>query len=1182
MADASEVVLLRVQLDEGKTNDRLKQLVLDIEKTRAAQRELNAARKVGSVDDAAFARQTVALNDQLKKQRQEQTALSKNLELYSTATKGVADSYQAQQAQLSLAQRQYQQLAGSANNSTEETQALAKVIDELRGTLKTTDAGMGLFVRNVGNYGGAIEPLIAEMKRLELQQKNLTQDSPAYEQQRMKIVGFQQAINKAGAEAGLTYEQTQAKLTSYGDSIAPVIQNLVQLEQEQQKVGEGSEQYARIGFQIQKLKKEIAEPLPEVKVPTGSFEELTAELVKIRAQQQGLAEDSEAYTELERKATAYGVAVQAAGAKAGLSYEEAQKKVAEYSAAIEQATAELVKLEQEQSQVSESSEEYSKLGFQIQKLKTQIADTAKEPVKLGTAVKQVVGDVEVFGVSLNKVSEAKAKYTQAANLAKAATVAETGALGALRLALIATGLGALVVVLGSVVVFLTKTAEGTRLVEKVMNQLGAAVNVVTDRLGAVGKAVVQVLSGDFTAAAQTAKGALTGIGDEISREITLTGDLTKRQQQLDQQRRVNADTNKRLLRDEENLKNIRDNEFNSLQVRQKANEDAFKVEQAREGILVKQAKEQLAIYKEQIALRGGAAKAGAELLDKEAEARAELADLEEDAAGRRNEYITNRFQLTKEGLDKEKEAEKTAADARQKAADKALAARQNELKVQLGFLDLELAKVQANSEEELNILRRKLDTQHKLDLAQKDMTTRQKSLIDAKYEADKLKLETDTERKRAQEGLQAERDFVAGALSVAEVGTQQKYELSRRALELDTELQLAALDVREDNAAKEYAIRTKLAADLKQLATDNAAEEVERQRVALDERAQLLTLATDRQLLGLSQEEARRVQLSEGFLNARKAGILAERDAQILGTKEGSAERLRIEQETAARLLELDRQTTEGRKQLLGEQFEAIAALTANSVNSLNTIQEAAKSQALNRDSEQMRRQLAAAGDNAEQREKIQKAHAQNQERIEKEYAEKRRKIAIAQALIDLASGVMQILRAPAAPFVEPFATVVRGVQIGLLTATAGAQIAAISSQRFAEGGVLNGPSHSQGGIPLVHRLTGRPMGEAEGDEIILTKGVWRSPLLRPLASVLNVMGGGKPLAPSGHMALGGVVQSSFVRESVKGPAPALSAEEVGAGVVAAIRRSGAIKATIVDVKEGLARDEFTQSMSNT
>lgn len=54
--------------------------------------------------------------------------------------------------------------------------------------------------------------------------------------------------------------------------------------------------------------------------------------------------------------------------------------------------------------------------------------------------------------------------------------------------------------------------------------------------------------------------------------------------------------------------------------------------------------------------------------------------------------------------------------------------------------------------------------------------------------------------------------------------------------------------------------------------------------------------------------------------------------------------------------------------------------------------------------------------------------------------------------------------------------------------------------------GVLNGPSHDQGGIPLV----------AEGREIILTKGVYDNPALRSIASDINVAGGGKRFASGG------------------------------------------------------------------
>ena len=100
------VVILRVALDEGKTEAQLAKLVLDIEATKRAQADLNVMRKNGLVADEAYALQTVALRTSLKGQRDEQTALTKNLNLYRTATGELGNTYKGVQAQLSLAQNQ--------------------------------------------------------------------------------------------------------------------------------------------------------------------------------------------------------------------------------------------------------------------------------------------------------------------------------------------------------------------------------------------------------------------------------------------------------------------------------------------------------------------------------------------------------------------------------------------------------------------------------------------------------------------------------------------------------------------------------------------------------------------------------------------------------------------------------------------------------------------------------------------------------------------------------------------------------------------------------------------------------------------------------------------------------------------------------------------------------------------
>lgn len=71
-----------------------------------------------------------------------------------------------------------------------------------------------------------------------------------------------------------------------------------------------------------------------------------------------------------------------------------------------------------------------------------------------------------------------------------------------------------------------------------------------------------------------------------------------------------------------------------------------------------------------------------------------------------------------------------------------------------------------------------------------------------------------------------------------------------------------------------------------------------------------------------------------------------------------------------------------------------------------------------------------------------------------------------------------------------------------------------INLQKKSQGDILEGPSHVNGGIPFT--INKKPGFEAEGNEVLLTKGVGEDPMLLAMASKLNEMGGGKKLFESG------------------------------------------------------------------
>ena len=134
-------------------------------------------------------------------------------------------------------------------------------------------------------------------------------------------------------------------------------------------------------------------------------------------------------------------------------------------------------------------------------------------------------------------------------------------------------------------------------------------------------------------------------------------------------------------------------------------------------------------------------------------------------------------------------------------------------------------------------------------------------------------------------------------------------------------------------------------------------------------------------------------------------------------------------------------------------------------------------------------------GNEAKQLE-IQAKFDKKREALEIEADKKAKRRAIAQAVINGALAVTKILAdVPKADF-----GISTGILIAAAAVTTAAQIALISSQKFAQGGVLRGPSHAQGGIPT-------PFGEMEGGEAVINKR--STAMYKPLLSAINAAGGG-------------------------------------------------------------------------
>ena len=147
--------------------------------------------------------------------------------------------------------------------------------------------------------------------------------------------------------------------------------------------------------------------------------------------------------------------------------------------------------------------------------------------------------------------------------------------------------------------------------------------------------------------------------------------------------------------------------------------------------------------------------------------------------------------------------------------------------------------------------------------------------------------------------------------------------------------------------------------------------------------------------------------------------------------------------------------------------------------------------------------------------------------KLQKAAFEKKKKLDTAQAIVNGALAITSIL-ATSPDILKPIGPLFLA-QVGAAVASTAIQVGTIQSQQFAKGGLLEGASHEQGGIPML--VDGKRPIEAEGGEAIINK---RSvAMFGKELDYINRAGGGVPLFESGgyirKFANGGLIQNNGI-----------------------------------------------------
>lgn len=674
----------------------------------------------------------------------------------------------------------------------------------------------------------------------------------------------------------------------------------------------------------------------------------------------------------------------------------------------------------------------------------------------------------------------------------AGTSGLTKVLKLLKVALVSTGIGALVVALGSLVAWFTKTQKGVETANKIMGALGATINVIIDRASKLGSALVNLFTGNFKKAGEDAKAVFSGIGKEIADETKQAWKLAEVLNEIDKKEVMLSMSRAANRAEIEKLKKAADDQTLSTQERIKAAEKAAEIEKKDLNVQTQLAEARLAntlgftkmtgevrklmeqikagdVTADEVIGKLGLSESTIEDLKNFRDQFNELQELMEDSYGRQTEQQNTLNSIRQEGADKAKEAKQKELEAVRAAEDAMLALVKDKREkarkeVELTYSrQIEDLKISLKQEENLTVKARQAINDQIKALEQ------QKSMELQKLSDEELQKEIDNRTKLISLQLESVRE-----------GSEQEYQLKMQQLDAQRTAELANKELTEQ---------------MKQAIVDKYNKQMD-------------DLLTQReQEISEKQQEAVRVRLENEIMQMQQSGaseleILQEQASQKLELlnsiqqQEGESEQEFLNRKLQANQEYLDAKQAISDKEVEIEQvkFQAIETITSGLSSAFETL-----------------------GEN------------------NKTFAILSKTLALAEIAINtgkaLAAGIAQAQSVPFPANLAAIATTVATILSNIATATK-----TVKSAKFATGGLVTGPgTGTSDSIPA----------QLSNGESVMTARA--TSMFAPLLSSFNQMGGGVPInvTQTSSQALGEDMLARAVAKGVQSIRPVVSVEEI-------------------------------------
>lgn len=450
--------------------------------------------------------------------------------------------------------------------------------------------------------------------------KNATQT----QKQISDLTAKQKELKKAGQEATVEYQENASSL----------------------KLLQGEYREA------QKNATNFQKALQESKNATGSLNQLEAELSVLTTRFKELSEGGREWTE-------EGKAIRQATAEVTEKLKQQKKEIGDNRMNVGNYASAFEGLGGEMKGVVGQMADMNDMGIKTEEVQKAVTIATEIGKAAYNAKKSAIEQTAVAEEAANVQSKAGISIQAAYNLVVGKSV---GMLKLFKLALIGTGIGALIVGVGSLIALLAKSQPAIDYVNKLLSATGAIIRVLVDRFATFGQGIVQLFKGDIAGAVESFRGSIKGMGAEIAKEagdaFNLEGMMQKNTRAQEAFRVEMAQGRAEI----ERLKFVSEDLRNSEDERTKAAATALGIERGLREKNNRLVTEELSLIKQ----RNAMGKVNDSNIREEQEAEIKLAEIKADSFGKETELNNKHNELLRSRAEAAKAAGQAAADAEKK------------------------------------------------------------------------------------------------------------------------------------------------------------------------------------------------------------------------------------------------------------------------------------------------------------------------------------------------------------------------------------------------------------------------------------------------------------------------------------------------------------------------------------